>query len=180
MEKIDFPIVSLKYINSYKSKVRNRTPIITPHGIHKEPPQDQYFKGALFINTLRSVLDNDERWWKLIKDFFQRFKYQNIMTEDVVVFFNQQTGLNLTAMFDEYLRHAALPTLELKFDEAAGQVSYRWNASEKAFAMPIRVSQKDAWQIIKPSSEWQAMKTPLTKDQFEVATDLYYVNVSKQ
>jgi hypothetical protein len=28
--------------------------------------------------------------------------------------------------------------------------------------------------------EWQTMKTPLTKDQFEVATDLYYVDVDKQ
>jgi aminopeptidase N len=55
-----------------------------------------YFKGTLFINTLRSVVNDDRRWWKLLHDFYQRFKYQNIMTEDVVQFFNQQTGMNLT------------------------------------------------------------------------------------
>lgn len=170
----------LKYTNGYKSHVQNRTPIITPRGIHREPPQDQYFKGALFINTLRSVVNNDARWWKMLHDFFQRFKYQNIMTEDVVAFFNKQTGMNLTPIFDEYLRHAALPTLELKFDEAAGQVSYRWNADEKAFVMPIRVGKRDAWQIIQPTTEWQSMKTILKKDEFDVATDLYFVNVSKQ
>ena len=103
---------ALKYTNGYKSKVQNRTPIITPRGIHRTPPQDQYFKGALFLNTLRSVVDDDARWWKLIRDFYQRFKYQNIMTEDVVAFFNRQTGKDLTAIFDEYLRHAAIPTLE--------------------------------------------------------------------
>jgi aminopeptidase N len=171
---------ALKYTNGYKSKVQNRTPILTPRGIHRTPPQDQYFKGALFINTLRSLVDNDARWWKLMHDFFQHFKYQNIMTEDVLAFFNRQTGMDLTTIFDEYLRYAALPTLELKFDEAAGTVSYRWNAGEKAFAMPIRVGKKDAWQLIRPTAEWQTMKTPLKKDQFDVATDLYYVNVSKQ
>jgi len=171
---------ALKYTNGYKSRVANSTPILTPRGIHRVPPQDQYFKGALFIHTLRSVVNDDARWWKLIRDFFQRFKYSNIMTEDIIAFFNRQTGMNLKPIFDEYLRYAALPTLELKFDEAAGTVSYRWNAGEKAFAMPVRVGRKDAWQIIRPTAEWQSMKTTLKKDQFDVATDLYYVNVSRQ
>ena len=47
---------ALKYINGYKSKVRNREPIITPRGINRTPPQDMYFKGALFLHTLRSVV----------------------------------------------------------------------------------------------------------------------------
>jgi hypothetical protein len=45
--------------------------------------------------------------------------------------------------------------------------------------MPIKVGRKDAWQLITPASQWKTMKTALTKDTFEVATDLYYVNVSK-
>jgi hypothetical protein len=45
--------------------------------------------------------------------------------------------------------------------------------------MPVRVGTKDHWQIIRPTTAWQTMKTPLPKDQFEVATDLYYVNVNK-
>jgi len=170
----------LKYTNGYKSHVQNRTPIITPHGIHREPPQDMYFKGALFINTLRSVVNDDAKWFKLIHDMFQTFKYRNIMTEDMVAFFNQQTGRNLTPLFDEYLRHAALPTLDLKFDEAAHTVAYRWQADEPAFNMPIRVGAKGAWQIIQPTTDWKTMSTPLTKDTFDVATDLYFVNVSKQ
>jgi aminopeptidase N len=170
----------LKYTNAYKSKVRNQQPIITQRGVNRTPPQDMYFKGALFLNTLRSVVNDDKRWWKLIHDFYQHFKYQNIMTEDVVAYFNQKTGMNLTPVFDEYLRHAALPALELKFDEANGTVSYRWKADEPAFAMPVRVGTNDHWQIVQPTVEWKTMKTPLKKDEFQVATDLYYVNVGKQ
>ncbi len=50
----------LKYTNAYKKKVQNRAPIITQRGINGTPPQDEYFKGALFINTLRSIVNNDD------------------------------------------------------------------------------------------------------------------------
>ena len=170
---------ALKYLKGYKSKVQNRTPIITQRGVNRTPPQDMYFKGALFINTLRSVVNDDKRWWALLHDFYQHFKYKNIMTEDVVAYFNQKTGMNLTPIFDQYLRHTALPTLELKFDDDAGTVSYRWQADEPAFAMPVRVGTKDNWQIIQPTAEWKTMKTRLKKDEFQVATDLYFINVKQ-
>jgi aminopeptidase N len=169
----------LKYVNGYKSKVQNRQPIIAPRGVNATPPQDMYFKGALFLNTLRSVVNDDARWWALLKEFYQHFKYQTIMTEDIVAWFNQKTKMNLTPIFDQYLRHTALPKLELKFDEAAGTVSYRWKVDEPAFAMPVRVGTKDHWEIIRPTVEWQTMKTPLKQDQFEVATDLYSIDVGK-
>jgi len=124
-------------------------------------------------------VNNDELWWALIHDFYQHFKYQTIMTEDVVAYFNEKTGMNLTPIFDQYLRHTAIPVLELKFDEANGVVSCRWKADEPAFAMPVKVGTKDHWQIIKPTTEWQTMKTTIKKDEFGVATDLYYVEVSK-
>jgi aminopeptidase N len=170
----------LKYTNAYKTKVRNRTPIITEHGVNRQPPEDQYFKGALFLNTLRSVVDNDRKWFKLIHDYFQHFKYKNIMTEDVVAYFNEHTGMNLTPVFNQYLRHTALPELSLKFDEAQGTVAYRWKADEAGFAMPVKAGSPDHWQTLHPTAEWQTLKTPLKKDAFQVATDLYYINVTKE
>ena len=170
---------ALKYVNGEKVKVKNQDPVITQRGIHRSPTQDMYFKGALFLNTLRSVVDDDGRWEKLIRDFYQRFKYQTIMTEDVVQFFNAQLGRNLTPVFDQYLRRAALPTLELAFVEP-GRLTYRWKADERAFAMPVRIGTGGKWQVIEPTTNWKTMPTTLTKDNVEVATDLYYINVSKR
>jgi aminopeptidase N len=102
------------------------------------------------------------------------------MTTDMVAFFNQHTKRNLTPIFNQYLRHAAIPVLELKFDPQAHTVAYRWQADEAAFAMPVKVGDKDDWQTIMPvTTRWQTMKTPLDSDHFDVATDLYYVNVRK-
>ena len=171
---------ALKYLNGYKTKVQNDRPIITARSVNGDPPEDQYFKGALFINTLRSIVNDDGRWWKLLHDFYQHFKYQNIMTEDVITYFNQQTGMNLTPVFNQYLRHTAIPTLELKFDEGDHRVAYRWKIDEPGFQMPVRVGNKDHWQVIHPTTDWQTMPTSLNKDDFQVATDLYFVNVTRE
>ena len=171
---------ALKYINGYKSKVRNRDPIITQRGIHRSPPQDMYFKGALFLHTLRSVVNDDERWWRLVRGVYDRFKYRNVMTEDIVRFFNSELGQDLTPIFDQYLRRTDIPTLDLAFDEKAGTLAYRWKADERGFAMPVRVGTPEAWQVIRPTTDWAVMPNTLPKDEFQVATDLYYVNVNKQ
>jgi aminopeptidase N len=168
---------ALKYVNGYKSKVKNQQPIITTRGVNQTPSQDQYFKGALFLNTLRSVIDNDSQWRQLLRSYCDRFKYRNIMTEDVVAFFNRQTGKNLTPIFDQYLRRAALPALELRFQEGDGSVSYRWKTDVKDFAMPVKVGRKTDWQIIQPTTEWKTLKSDIKKEDFEVATDLYYIDV---
>jgi len=169
---------AIRYVNSYKSKVQNREPVITQRGIHRQPMQDMYFKGTLFLNTLRSVVNDDAVWWALVRDFYQQFKYRNIMTEDVVRFFNSRTGRDWTPIFDQYLRRSALPTLELAFNEP-GSMAFRWKADERAFAMPVRVGRPGSWMMIEPTTDWKVMRTPLAKDEMEVATDLYYINVEK-
>ena len=101
------------------------------------------------------------------------------MTEDVSAFFNRETKMNLTPIFNQYLRRTQIPTLELKFDEAKGEVSFRWLADEPKFNMPVRVGRKDKWLTIYPLAEWKTIKTPIKKEDFVVADELYYINVSK-
>ncbi len=170
---------ALKYINGYKSKVQNRSPIITERGVHRTPPQDMYFKGALMLHTLRSVVNDEARWARLLRDIYREFRYRNVMTEEFVAFVNRELKQDLTPFFNQYLRRTALPTLELAFD-TAGTVSYRWQAEEPGFTMPIRVGQAGKWEVIRPTGAPQTLKTTLTRDTFEVATDLYYVNVVKR
>ena len=170
---------ALLYTSGLVPKVHNRRSLITERGVNAEPPQDQYFKGALMLATLRSVLDDDAEWFRLIKVFYQHFKYQNIMTEDVIAWWNANTRMNLTPFFNQYLRRTAIPCLELSFDPATHNVLYKWQAQEPGFSMPVKVGDPAHWQTIHPTLEWQTLETPLGRDEFQVATDLYFVNVSK-
>ncbi len=168
---------AIRYLGGYVGKVQNRAPIVPPRGVNKVPPQDMYFKGALFLNTLRSITDDDQRWWKLVHDYYLEFRYRDIMTEDVIAFFNRQLNRDLTPVFNQYLRRTDLPTLELRFEGTS--VRYRWNADELGFVMPVKVGRKGQWQTITPTAEWQTMTTDIPPADFAVATDLFFVNVSR-
>jgi aminopeptidase N len=168
---------ALKYINGYKEKVRNLEPIIPQRGIHRSPHQDQYFKGALFLHTLRNVVNDDTKWWATVRDVYQHFKYRNILTEELVQFMSARLGRDLTPIFDQYLRRAQLPALQLAFDANAQTLSYRWKADERAFAMPIRVGVPGQWQKIEPTTSWQSMPWTSPPEALQVATHLYFVNV---
>ena len=167
---------ALRYVNGLKPKVHNEIPIVAARGTNAEPPQDQYFKGGLMINTLRSVIDDDAKWFADIHDFYQHFKYQNIMTEDVVKWWNERTGMDLTPFFDEYLRHAALPVLELQQNAVRGTLEYRWDADEASFAMPVllRFGQKQV--EIKPvTTDWKTITMPPGKLDYKWVEDRYYM-----
>ena len=184
---------AIKYTNGLIPKVRNRTPIVGESGVYADPPQDQYFKGALMLATLRSALalgfqggdgQGDAAWFADIKAFYQHFKYQNITTEQAVAWWNMTTHQNLTPFFNQYLRHTAIPALELCWlPDAPGatthSVLYKWQADEPGFSLPIQAGDPAKYQTLRPTQQWQTLQTPLTKEQFQVATELFYVNVSK-
>lgn len=176
VEALFGPEDALTYTNAYKKKIGNKEPVITQHGISRDPTQDMYFKGALFLHTLRGVVDNDQRWWQLVRDTFTAFKYKNILTEDLVRFFNQQLKQDLTPVFNQYLRRPELPRLHLTFDKTAGTVAYRWQAAEPGFAMPVKVGTAGHWRMIRPTADWQVMANP-DGETFTAATDLAYIEV---
>lgn len=171
---------AIKYLSGYKPKIYNLRPIIAERGVNAEPTEDQYFKGALMLNTLRSVVDDDAKWFALIKGLYQHFQHQQIQTEDIVAYFNLHTGMNLTPVFNQYLRQARIPRLELLFGESPNLVMYKWDADYDDFAMPVKVGTPDHWRVIRPTTKWQWMDSGLSKDDFQVATDYYYVDVNKQ
>ena len=121
----------VKYTNGYKTKITNAEPIIVQRGIARDPNQDMYFKGALFIHTLRSVINDDAKFFKLQRDLYAEFKYKNNFTEEIVAFVSKQLGQDMTPIFDQYLRRSALPVLELTLNEDDKTMSKRWNAAER-------------------------------------------------
>ena len=161
---------ALKYINGYKTKVAQPG---ADHHAARHPPHaaaGHVLQGrALPATRCASVVNDDARWWKLMRDTFQHFKYQNIMTEDIVRFFNERDW----AGPDADLRSVPAARRRCRrssctFDETAGTVSYRWKADERGFAMPIGRHARAAGRPIQPTTEWQVMPTSLTSDAFDV------------
>lgn len=169
---------AMKYFNGYTSKVRNQMPIIGPSGVNNWPPGDQYFKGAIFLNTLRHVVDDDEKWWALIRAYTDHFKYQNIWTTDVINFFNGYLKTDLRPVFEQYLYFAALPVLQYRMDEQS--IKYRWQANVADFDMPLKLRAGNGEMLkIHPSGEWQQTDLADSAGGWTIATDLFYIDVEE-
>src|SRR5258708_36604102 len=117
---------AITYINSGKEKVKNEFPVISEEGVFSTPPADQYKKGSLFLNTLRSVIDDDGKWSSLLRDSYQHFKNLTIVTTAMVALLNQHTALQWGPLCDEFVRHAAIATLAVRCDDPARVLADRW------------------------------------------------------
>ena len=127
-----------QYVNGCKRNIDNSSPIIGTYGVNKEGSTDMYEKGALFLNTLRHIVNNDEKWWKILLKYSETFRHKIINTETVVSFFNTETGMNLTPVFNQYLRHKNIPELLVSIDKKRHLV-LKWKTDEPNFVMPVEV-----------------------------------------
>ncbi len=146
-----------KYLNGLKRGVDNKETIVGPYGVNQEGAGDMYSKGALFLNTLRSVIHNDTIWWDIIKSLQQKYARKNISTLDVLTFMNEKSKMDLTAIFHQYLNVASLAKLnvQLKTSESGLNVSYSWDCETKDFDMPITIFVKGKAVIIYPKTKEQ-------------------------
>ncbi len=168
---------AMKYINGMQQNIRNDKPLIGPYGVNKEGSNDMYPKGALLLNTLRHVVNDDAKWWQLLLNYTQNFRYQIIDTENVIAFFNQQTGKNLTPIFNEYLRYVGIPSLDLKLNK--GTLQYRWRCNTTDFNMPVDIYIKGKVVRLKPITKWKksSLKIQKLKD-ITVLKDHFLITVS--
>lgn len=169
---------AMRYINGQTASVINRKPVIGIFGVNKEGSGDMYFKGALMLNTLRHVVNDDAKWWKLILDYSNNFKKKVIETNDVVVFFNKESGMNLAPVFNQYLRYKDIPVLQLKLN--GKNLEYRWQTDELDFTMPVEVNVNGKKIRLQATNTWQTEKASIKNlDAVEVATNKFYVKVEK-
>lgn len=164
-----------QYINGLKRNIRNDKPIIGNYGVGNEGSSDMYYKGALMINTIRNTINNDEKWWQIILKFATTFRHQIIDNQDVLQFFNTESGLDLTPIFNQYLRYTSIPTFEYRIKKNC--LDYRWKTDVPDFLMPIDLQLKGKSMRIYPSNQWQSIKVKSLKDtDLKVATNRFLVN----
>ena len=165
---------ALTYLNGVKrTMVRNNKPIIGDYGVNAEGSGDMYFKGANMINTLRFVINDDEKWWNILNNFTSEFKHTTTDTESVVAFFEAETGLELTPFFDQYLRYTKLP--QLQFKKEKNVISYRWKTDVENFEIPVELS-NDAEEIrIYPTNKWQELDQEISTKHLKVNLKKFYI-----
>ncbi|TRO65342.1 M1 family metallopeptidase [Christiangramia sabulilitoris] len=164
---------SLQYIKGIRRNISNQRKIIGDYGVNAEGSSDMYYKGSNLLNMIRSIYDNDELWWKTLRDYTETFKHRTITTEDTEEFFDMATEVDLKPVFDQYLRHASLPVLQLR--QADDQILYRWKADVLSFKMPVDVFIDEEEIRLNATSEWQSYETGEELDELKVNDLEFYI-----
>lgn len=164
-------------LGTRKTVVSHDRPIIGDYGVNQTGSGDMYSKGANMLHTLRAVLNDDQKWWALLKNFHETFKHQITDTQAVTNFFNAHFEVDLLPIFDQYLRTINLPELQLKIENDT--VFYRWEAQTRNFAMPVDVFISGKKVRLYPTQSWKSLDRPLSVDQLKPDTDNFYCEVKK-
>ena len=167
---------SLDYLLGLQKNVQNDKPIVGPYGVNTEGSGDMYPKGALMLNTIRSIVNDDDKWYRILYKYATNFRHKIIDTQAVINYFNKELELNLTPILDQYLKYKNIPKLELTIKKR--KLSYKWITDVANFEMPIDIKVKGNLVRIRPKKDFQELdiKIKNLKD-IEILNDKYFIDV---
>ncbi|PNW27681.1 peptidase M1 [Formosa algae] len=160
---------SAEYVIGTRKSILNTAPIIGVYDVNNEGSGDMYYKGANMLHTLRQLVEDDEKWRQILRGMNKIFYHQTVNTKQIEDFLSQETGIDLTAFFNQYLRDTRIPTLEYTFEN--NTLKYHWTHIVSDFDMPIQVTLNGKLQWIYPTAEWKTI--PITSKTFEIDSDFY-------
>ena len=164
-----------EYTIGQRKLIRNDEPIVGVYGVNHEGSGDQYDKGANMLHTIRQLVDDDTRWRGIMRGLGKTFWHQIVSGKQIEDFLSSRSGINLSKVFDQYLRTTKVPTLEYKL--RGSKLSYRWSNVVPGFAMPVKVTAspgKLAW--IRPTENWKTATVRLNRtEDFHVDENFYVV-----
>lgn len=169
---------AMQYLAGQKRNVANDKPVIGIFGVNKEGSGDMYYKGAQLLNTLRHIVNDDEKWWKMLLKYSETYKKQVIDTETVVAFFSKEMGMDLTPVFDQYLRYKDIPILQIKL--SGNKLEYCWQTDVANFVMPVGITVNDTDVLLNATNNWQTTTVDTTEsDKIKLQKSKYFVKLEK-
>lgn len=124
---------------------------------------DIYDKGALFLHSLRSTIDDDTIFFKIIKTFAERYKYKMVVTNDFLSIVNEFTQQDYSSFFKSYLYQTDVPTLEYSYnlDPSNDKIifKYKWTNVPTDFKMPFAMKDlNDNYFKLIATTNWKTIK----------------------
>ncbi len=159
------------YVIGSRKNIRNEGNIIGTYNSNREGSGDMYYKGGNMLHTIRNIINNDEKWRGILQGLNKTFWHQTVTTQQVENYISQQAGIDLSKVFDQYLRSTKIPLLQYKID--GDKLTVKYDRVVPGFAMPIRATINGKEVIIKPTETTQVIMYPEELKTFEVNRNFY-------
>ncbi|MFS4415299.1 M1 family metallopeptidase [Maribacter sp. 2307ULW6-5] len=165
------------YVIGLRQNIANDAPIIGPYDVNQEGSKDMYYKGSNMLHTIRQLVRDDEQWRQILRGLNKDFYHQTVTTQQIEAYISQKAGMDLSKVFDQYLRTAQVPVFEYR---AKGKkLQYRYTDVLPGFDMPLKVSINGNAQWLAPTTKWQTLKEPQTITELSVDRN-FYVNTEEK
>jgi aminopeptidase N len=145
-----------EYNKGLRKDVKNKETMIGPYDV-RQRGADLYDKGAQLLEMIRQIINDDEKWRQILRGLNKTFYHQTVETAQIEEYISQNAQIDLSFVFDQYLRTIQIPTFEYYF--LNGYLTYRWQNVIPGFNMPIDVYLGEDIQRLTPKVEWQKIKT---------------------
>ena len=142
-----------EYVLGTRKLIQNDKPIIGVYNVNNEGSADMYYKGANILHTLRQLIEDDKKWRDILRGLNKEFYHQTVSSKQVEEYISQESGIDLTEFWEQYLRTTIIPKIE--YSVKANELSFRYVDIIDGFDMPVIavINGKDEW--IYPTSEWK-------------------------
>lgn len=156
---------SAEYVIGTRANIQNDRPIIGPYGVNKSGSGDMYYKGANMLHTLRQLVEDDEKWRQMLRGLNKEFYHQTVTSAQIEAYLSEESGKDLSAFFDQYLRTTMIPNLEYKLDGET--ISFRYVDIVEGFDMPIKITVNGSEKWLFPNASWKTEDLDGTKVDFD-------------
>lgn len=160
-----------EYVIGTRSGIGNNRPLIGQYGVNNEGSGDMYYKGANLLHTLRQITDDDDKWRSILRGMNERFYHQTVTTDQIENYISDNMGVDLQAVFDQYLRDIKIPVFEYSINEKV--LVYKWNNVVEGFEMPVKIYVNDQPYWITPGNLEQQLRLEEVIETLEVDENFY-------
>lgn len=159
-----------EYVIGTRKNIQNDRPVVGLYGVNYAGSGDMYYKGANMLHTLRQVVNDDEKWRGILRGLNQEFYHQTVTSSQIEDYLSRQTGRDLRAFFNQYLRDVRIP--RLAYQVKKNRLYYRWENVVEGFDMPLQVELNQQQQWLQPTTQWQEIRVP-AKAKLRLVPDYY-------
>jgi len=171
LEEVYGKQAGFEYVRGTRIGINNDSPIIADYGVNARGSGDMYPKGGNMLHTIRQLINNDEKWRQILRGLNSEFYHQTVTTDQIENYIISQAGMDLSKIFDQYLRDVRIPILEYRFSD--GSLSYRWNNVVDGFDMAVDVVINGENMRLNPTTGWRHQRLNSFKISLTVNPEYY-------
>jgi len=147
---------SADYVIGTRTNIKNDKPIIAKYNVNATGSGDMYYKGANMLHTIRQLVGDDEKWRQVLRGLNKEFYHRTVTTKQIEDYVSEKSGIDLSKVFDQYLRTAMIPLFEYKVDGES--LKFKYSNVVEGFDMPIKITVDGKVHELEPTTEWGSVE----------------------